>query len=128
MNLQQFFRFSLIGILTNIVMYLLYLMINSCGVNPKIAMTIVYVFGIFIGFIFHRRWTFVQHGNSMNIKLRYLLVHSLGYSANFFILLFFVDYLHYSHKIIQALAIGIIAVLLFFSLKYFVFKERNKYD
>jgi putative flippase GtrA len=122
--MQQLIRYGLVGVVSNTAIYFLYLLITYLGVEPKIAMTLVYIIGAFIGFIGNRKWTFTHRGDSTSAALRYVLAHFFGYILNFLILLTFVDRLGYAHQWVQAMAIIVVAGFLFVVFKYFVFRER----
>ena len=120
----QLIRYGLVGVVSNAVIYCIYLLITYCGVEPKIAMTLVYIIGVFIGFVGNWKWTFAQGGPLSDAALRYVLAHLFGYMLNFLILFIFVDRLGYAHQWVQALAIVMVAGFLFLVFKYFVFRER----
>ena len=121
----QLIRYGLVGVLSNVSIYFVYLFITYLGVGPKIAMTFVYILGATIGFIGNRRWTFAHRGASSSAALRYILVHLLGYLLNLLILFTFIDCLGYAHQWVQAMAILIVAGFLFIVFKYFVFHQRT---
>ena len=125
MAMPKLFRYGLVGVASNFTIYLLYLLITYFGVEPKTAMTIVYIVGMSIGFIGHRKWTFAHRGNFGGAALRYLLAHLCGYLINFVILFTFVDRLGYPHQWVQAVAVLIVAGFLFIVFKYFVFSESD---
>jgi len=123
--MSKLFRYGLVGVASNLTIYFLYLLLTCFGVEPKAAMTVVYIIGTSIGFIGNRSWTFAHRGNFGSAALRYLLAHLLGYLLNFLILSTFVDSLGYPHQWVQAAAIVIVAGFLFIAFKHFVFSERD---
>ena len=120
----QIIRYGLIGIASNLAGYLGYLLITYLGVEPKTAMTLLYIIGASIGFIGNRKWTFAHRGDSAGAALRYMLAHLFGYLLNFLILFTFVDRLGYAHQWVQAMAVIIVAGFLFIIFKYFVFAKK----
>lgn len=122
--MQQLIRYGLVGVASNAAIYFVYLVITYFGVEPKIAMTLVYIIGATIGFIGNRKWTFSHRGNSSRAVVRYVLSHLFGYLLNFLMLFTFVDRLGYAHQWVQVMAIIIVAGFLFIVFKYFVFRER----
>ena len=122
--MRQLLRYGLVGVISNAVIYFVYLLITYLGVEPKTAMTLVYIIGASIGFIGNRKWTFAHRGDFSSAALRYMLAHLSGYLLNFLILFTFVDRLGYAHQWVQAVAIMIVAGFLFVVFKYFVFRER----
>lgn len=122
--MRQLIRYGLVGVVSNLTIYFVYLLITYLGVEPKTAMTLVYIIGASIGFIGNRKWTFAYRGDSTSATVRYVLAHLFGYLLNFLILFIFVDSLGYAHQWVQAVAIIIVAGFLFIVFKYFVFRER----
>lgn len=120
---KQFFRYGLVGIASNLAGYLLFLLITYWSVEPKMAMTLLYVVGAIIGFIGNQQWAFAYKGALLNAGVRYFAAHLFGYLINFLILLTFVDRLGYSHQWVQAGAIFVVAGFLFVVFKYFVFPK-----
>lgn len=123
--MRQLIRYGLVGIVSNLSMYLVYLLITYLGVEPKQAMTLVYIIGASIGFVGHRKWSFSHRGNATRAAARYAAAHLSGYTLNFLILYIFVDRLGYAHQVVQAMAIIAVAGFLFIVFKYFVFPEKT---
>jgi putative flippase GtrA len=121
-SLVQLTRYALIGIVTNLAGYLLYLFLVHLGTTPKLTMTCLYGIGAVIGFIGNRNLTFAHTGSMFGSGVRYFLAHCVGYGINLFILIIFVDVLGYPHQWVQAMAIFVVAGFLFIAFKFFVFK------
>ena len=122
--MRQLIPYGLVGVVSNLTIYFVYLLITYLGVEPKTAMTLVYIIGALIGYIGNRKWTFAHHGNFTSAALRYVSAHFFGYLLNYMILFVFVDRFGYAHQWVQAVAIIIVASFLFIVFKYFVFRER----
>ena len=84
-------------------------------------MTALYCVGASIGFLANRRFTFRHDGGIGVTGVRYLLAQCAGYLLNLVLLLLFVDWFGYPHQIVQAIAIVVVAILLFVLLRFFVF-------
>lgn len=121
----QLIRYGLVGIASNLSGYLLFLLITYWGVEPKKAMTLLYVVGASIGFFGNRQWTFAHKGALPVSGARYFIAHLFGYMINFLILLTFVDRFGYSHQWVQAAAVFVVAGFLFMAFKYFVFPKAE---
>lgn len=119
--IRQFALYSSVGLLTNIVLFILYLFFTYLGSAPKLTMTALYIGGVFMSFIANRRFTFTQIGNLRMSLRRYLLTHLIGYMLNLSFLFLFVDWLGVAHQLVQAIAIVVISILLFFICRNFVF-------
>lgn len=122
---RQLIRYGLVGIVSNAALYSVYLLITYFGVEPKQVMTGLYIAGAFLGFIGHRKWTFMHKGALFGSGTRYFIAHLFGYLINFLILLTFVDKLGYPHQWVQAAAIIVVAGFLFVTFKYFVFPKAE---
>lgn len=123
--MQQLIRYSSVGVVTNATIYFIYLLITYLGIEPKIAMTFVYIIGATIGFIGNCKLTFAYRGDIFPAAMRYVFAHFLGYMVNFLMLYIFVDQLGYAHQAVQAAAILVVAGILFVIFKYFVFNVEN---
>jgi len=124
--MRQLIRYGLVGVVSNLIMYFVYLLITYLGLEPKKAMTLVYIIGASIGFVGHRKWSFSHRGDATRAVVRYAAAHLSGYMLNFLILFTFVDHLGYAHQGVQAMAIIAVAGFLFIVFKYFVFPTKNK--
>ena len=121
----QLIRYGLVGIATNLLGYLIYLLITHFGVEPKVLITFMYPIGATIGFYGHRQWAFAHKGAVLKSGFRYFVAHLFGYLINLLILLTFVDRLGYPHQWVQAVAIFVVAGFLFVAFKYFVFSSTK---
>ena len=125
-SIKQFLKYGLVGIASNSLGYLLFFLITHWDVEPKTAMTLLYVVGASIGFIGNRQWAFAHDGTLLWAGTRYFIAHIFGYLINFLILLVFVDRLKYPYLWVQAAAIFVVAGFLFVIFKYFVFPKKCK--
>lgn len=117
----QLARYAIVGLISNGLGYLLYLAITALGMEPKVAMTLLYIIGTLQTFFFNRKWSFSHDGAALPTLIRYLLVYAFGYVINWFALYGLVDILGYPHQIIQGLMVFAIAAYLFFLQKFWVF-------
>lgn len=127
--MKQLARYAAVGVVSNAIGYFAYLLLTAIQITPKIAMTLVYLTGASVGFIGNCRWTFSHRGSTLPAVLKYGLAHFCGYTINFFILYIFVDKMQYTHQVVQAFAIIVVAVILYIVQKKLVFSriKRNPY-
>lgn len=118
---RQFFSYAFVGVLTNLLIYGLYLLLTSLWGAPKFTMSALYFLGATIGFLANRRFTFRHDGGIGVTGIRYLLAQVGGYLLNLVLLLLFVDWFDFPHQIVQAIAIVVVGILLFVVLRIFVF-------
>lgn len=122
----QLIRYGMVGLVSNLAIYLLYLLGTFLGAEPKKAMTLLYIVGASVGFIGNRKWTFTHYGAFTKTALRYVVSHILGYLLNYVILFTFIDILEYTHQGVQAVAIVAVAGFLFILFKYYVFSQNRE--
>jgi len=119
----QLYRYGLIGIVINLVGYIVYLLATYLGGSPKMTMSVLYGVGAVVGFLANRKLTFAHKGNLFGAGVRYCIAHFLGYFINLIILIVMVDKLGYPHQWVQAIAIIVVAGFLFIAFKFFVFMD-----
>lgn len=125
---HQLARYAFVGILTNGIGFGLYILATHYGGTPKATMTVLYAIGTLIGFLGNRKFTFNHDGHIGAAGVRYVLAQLMGYVLNFLILMMFVDVLGFSHQIVQAAAIFIVAAFLFLLSRFFVFAPARLQD
>ena len=121
-SMTQFLRFVVVGVISNSIGYALYLASTFVGVPPKLAMTVLYLIGALASYIGNRRLTFNSTDTIWSSGIRYVAAHSVGYAINFMILTVFSEQYGYPHQYVQIFAMGVVAVYLFVTLKFFVFR------
>lgn len=123
-ELRSLVWFVVFGLINNLTAYALFAVLTLVGVEPLVSVTVTYLVGMTISFFGNRRVTFRHSGKAWPAALKFLLVNAVGYCLNFAIILVFVHRLHFPPLIVQAFAVVAVAVLTFFSMRLWVFKER----
>lgn len=117
----QLSRYAVVGLASNAVGYLLYLLLTYAGMGHKSAMSLLYAVGVAQTFYFNRSWSFNHQGMAHTAFIRYVIAYALGYLLNLALLWLAVDRLHMPHQGVQAAAIVLVALSLFLMHKYWVF-------
>lgn len=123
--LIQLFRYGIVGTISNLIGYAIYLLATRLGGTPKLTMTSLYAVVVLIGFLANRQFTFSYEGHIGMVAIRYLASQMLGYLLNLTLLLLFVDWLGFAHQIVQAVAIAVVAIFLFVLSRLFVFAPKR---
>lgn len=123
----QVVRYGVVGVLNNLLGYLIYLLITFLGVDPKIVITMLYPVGAVTAYFGHLKYSFSYREGYVNALPRYVLAHLAGYGVNFMMLFILYDKLKFPHQAVQALAVFVVAGILFLLFKYFVF-PRSEYE
>ena len=111
--------------MSNVILYVLYLLLTMTGVGHKTSMTLLFVVGVLQSFVVHKRWTFSHQGFFQSTFIRYGSVYGLAYLLNLSALMLFVDSLSLPHEIVQGVMILLVALLLFFVQRHWVFRVPN---
>ena len=122
--LGQVKRYGIVGVLNNLLGYLIYLFITWFWLDPKIAVTLMYPIGAVTAYYGHARYAFSYNGRHSHVLVRYVIAHLIGYGANIGMLYLFWNQLGYPHQLVQAIAIVVMAVVFFLLYRHFVFSKR----
>lgn len=117
----QFVRYAIVGLISNGLLYALYLGGTAAGVAPKVAMTVLYGLGTLQTFLFNKRWSFRDRGPEGTAFVRYCIAYAGGYVLNYAILAIFLDRFALPHQYLQGAAILLIALYLFLAQRYWVY-------
>ncbi|GMR15775.1 MAG: hypothetical protein BMS9Abin31_0065 [Gammaproteobacteria bacterium] len=124
-HISQLFSYGMVGIAVNLAAYLAYLFITYLGGTPKLTMSVLYVVTAFVSFLGNRKLTFAYKGGLLGSGLRFSVAHFFGYLINLGLLFVLVDKFGYPHQAVQICAIIIVAIFLFLTFKFFVFREEG---
>ncbi len=119
----QSFRYVLVGTVSNLALYSVYLGLTALGVAPKLAMSFLFFVGVIQSFWLNRRWTFEHAGSAREALPRYATAYGGSYCLNMALLAIFVDSFGWPHQFVQGCAIAINALLLFCLQRHWVFKK-----
>jgi putative flippase GtrA len=119
----QLSRYAVVGLASNAVAYVLYLLLTHLGLGHKLAMSILYGIGVLQTFIFNKAWSFRFEGAATPAFLRYVMIYVIGYAINFLTLSLLVDTLGLPHQLVMAGLVIFMAVFFFAGQKLWVFRE-----
>lgn len=120
---SQLLRYAVVGLTSNALLYLSYLALTRVGIEPKLAMTLVFAAGVTYTFFLNKRWTFAHGGSVSRTYARYWVAYGAAYGLNLGLLALFVDRVGYAHEVVQGALILGNAALLFLLQKFWVFRE-----
>jgi len=119
----QLFRYAIVGLLSNVLLYAAYVVLTRLGIEPKLAMTMTFVLGVTQTFVMNRGWTFSYRGSGSRAYMRYWVAYGVAYVINLVLLAVFVDVFGFPHEVVQGVLILGIAVLLFIAQRLWVFRS-----
>ena len=121
-TVNEIIRYGFVGVLSNLVGYVIYLALTNYYSAPKVTATLLYAVGAMVGFMGNRSFTFRSNDRLVGTGVRYIFVYFLGYLLNIWLLFYYSDRLGYRHEWVQAAAIFVVAAFLFIAMKLFVFR------
>lgn len=117
----ELLRFGAVGLVSNTILYLLYLVLTAAGMGHKSALTLLYMLGGAQGFLLNSRWTFPQVHVGGSALARYWMAYLACYLVNLALLAALVDLAGLPHRPVQAAMVLFIAGLSFLLQKSWVF-------
>lgn len=121
----QLIRFGIVGVASNALGFVWYLLLTWLGIGPKTAMSVLFLIGTLQTFVFNKRWSFQYGGTDRLVLVRYLAAYGAGYLLNLAMLIVLVDYAGYPHVAVQAVMIIMVAAMMFLLQKFWVFASPN---
>jgi putative flippase GtrA len=122
MGSRQIVRFAVVGLVSNALLFGLYLLLTNAGLSYVPAMTAVYAIGIAQTFVANRSWTFGHADRLGSPFVRYVVTYALGYLLNLALLTTLVGGLHLPHAWVQGALIFVVAAFVFVLQKHWVFR------
>ncbi len=122
---KELIRYAAVGAATNVFGFLLYALFTTLGVSPVLTISIFYPIYTGLAFYLNKKWSFNHKGRISATAVRYMIAYIGCYVLNVTVLKYFSGYLGYSPLVVQAVAVFVIALLLFLAQKYWVFRTRG---
>lgn len=114
-------RYGIVGLVSNGIGYLLYLLLTWLGMEYRVAVTLLFAVGVVQTFFFNKSWSFGHIGSTQPVLLRYWAVYVAAFFLNIAALTVLVEYVDVPHQIAQAILVFVIAGLIFIALRCWVF-------
>ena len=121
----QALRFLMVGVASNVLLFVMYLVLTALGTGHIVAMTGLYFLGVIQTFVLNKRVTFKHGGATASSLRRYAVSYGVCYVLNLVTLIWLVDRLGYPHRLVQGVAIVTIGALLFLLQKFWVFAPSD---
>ena len=121
--IMQVIRYGVVGVINNTWGYLIYLLVTWLGLEPKLAITLLYPIGAVTAYFGHAKYSFAYRGKAVSGIWRFVIAQLTGYTVNVVTLHVFSDLLGFPHQLVQAASIFIVAGVLFVLFRYYVFRK-----
>ena len=122
---SQFIRYVVVGLASNAVIYVAYLLLTQLGMGPKLAMSLLYCVGVLQTFLFNKKWSFRFEGAATPALARYATVYAVGYLIQFLALMLLVDRMGLPHEWVMGALILTMALFIFLAQKFWVFSQTS---
>lgn len=122
---SQFWRYAVVGLVSNGLLFGLYIGLTAAGLAPVVAMSLMYGVGVLQTFAFNRRWSFASRAKAPAAFVRYLLAYAFGYVFNVAMLALLHHHAGLPHAVVQGCSILLTAVLLFLLQRHWVFRGEH---
>ena len=122
---SQFIRYVVVGLTSNAVIYVAYLLLTQLGTGHKLAMSLLYGVGLIQTFVLNKKWSFRFEGAATPALVRYVTVYAMGYVIQFLALMLLVDLMGLPHQWVMGVLILFVALLLFLAQKFWVFRPSS---
>ena len=118
---KRFSKYGLIGLVNNLVLYILFVLLVQVGVQPVLVSGICYILGVAFSYTLNRRWTFTSQSSHTHDLPRFLTAYAVGLVSTVVtmtVLLFWLP-----PEIAQLLNIIITAIVIYTMLRLLNFGE-----
>jgi len=120
--LPQSIRFGIVGLTSNLVLYLFYVVLIKYGLDPKLVISLSYAISMVWTFILNKRWSFAHQGNWWTSSTKFLLFYVSLYIINLTILYITVDIFNLSPILVQAIVFFVYVPIVFIVQRYWIFR------
>lgn len=121
-TLAPLVRYGIVGLVSNGLLFLIYLALEALGAVPEFAATLAFILGTAWTYVANRQWSFKSDRRHTTAAPRYVATYLIGYALTVGTLSFTHRILGWPHYMGQLFAIGIAAVAIFVLLKVWVFR------
>lgn len=123
---KSLYRYGLVGIISNLMVYCVFVALIWASVPPVWAAAMCYVLGLTVSYLINRRWSFESTASHRSDLLRFLLAYGVGLVAT----LVFISMLTlvFRPEIAQVINIVLTAVVIYVCLRVLRFGSGGSQD
>lgn len=121
-TIRQLILYGIVGVISNAIGYLTYLLLTSIGFVPEMALTLVYLVAATVAFFGNKKYTFEYEGDARRAAIKFALSYALGYLISIGLLWLLYRVLGFPHQFVVAFGIVLVAIILFLLQRFFVFR------
>ena len=130
-NFYQFFQFALVGVLNNVVYYIIYILFVLLNTNYILSNVIAFVVSVVNSFYWNNKYVFASEENTMGGLIcsfvKTFLCYSLtGIVLSNFLLVFWIEKIHVHKMVAPVINLAITVPLNYLLNKYFTSQNKKK--
>lgn len=122
---HRLLRYITVGMVSNGLLYVLYLLAVRIGTLPEIASSLAFAAGVAGTYIVNRAWSFKSDAAHHDAAPRYVLAYGAGYSVQIAVLSLGYRLAAIPHEFAQLAAMVAAAGTIFLLLNFWVFRSRR---
>lgn len=123
---RQLARYGLVGLISNLGLYALFLVLLRVGVRPTAATGICYALGVTASYLANRRWTFSSARKHSSDLPKFVIAYGIGLISTLATINLLMRWLR--PEFAQLFNIAITAAVIYAGLKIFRFGQEDRKD
>jgi putative flippase GtrA len=120
--LKKINRYGIVGIGTNVTLYIVFLGLLWATVEPILASGLCYILGVTLSYYFNRRWTFQSENSHLLDISRFLFAYGIGFIVTIIFMNILTVFLN--PEIAQVITICIAAISIYIALHLLKFGQN----
>ena len=122
-EIRRLSRYGIVGLTTNLSLYLVFLLFLRIGLTPTLAAGICYGLGVGLSYMLNRRWTFASDDSHLRDLPKFALAYGIGLVSTLLTIAMLTLWM--SPELAQLLNVAITALVIYGSLRLFRFGEQD---
>lgn len=120
---QRLYRYGVVGITTNVTLYLLFILFLRLGFTPTVAAGLCYGLGVVMSYLLNRRWTFSSTDSHRRDLPKFFLAYGVGLISTLFTITLLIRW--FPPELAQIFNIALTALVIYASLRIFRFGRQR---
>ena len=125
-DLIKFIRFSIVGVGNTVVNWIIFFILNACGIYYIISNIIAYAVATINSYIWNSLWVFKYgQGLKINTSIKFFILNLIGLTVNTSIMYVLVDIFNFKKFVALVIASIFVVIMNYTVNKLWVFREKK---
>lgn len=125
-DLIKFIRFSIVGVGNTVVNWIIFFILNACGIYYIISNIIAYAVATINSYIWNSLWVFKYgQGLKINTSVKFFILNLIGLTVNTSIMYVLVDIFNFKKFVALVIASIFVVIMNYTVNKLWVFREKK---